>query len=496
MKTWKKILVMSFFLLQFGAVYGATENKVDINFNSQNYSVKTITVDGISVNYRAFEKIIYVGNPVDTEYQIMNFFVPEEYYQGKSINGYNISNAPIFLPNKVGGYMPAKPGSPGTGMGGKGASAEFFALSKGYIVASPGARGRSLQNTTGEYTGKAPAGIVDLKAAVRYLKYNDKIMPGDAEKIISNGTSAGGGLSALLGATGNNKDYEPYLEEIGAAKAKDDIFAVSAYCPITNLDNADMAYEWQFNGINEYKSLKITRDTDYQIQRTFVTGTMTEKQIALSQELKKLFPNYLNSLKLKDDKGNTLTLDQNGKGTFYSYIKNLIISSAQKALDEGKDLSSHSFLSIKDKKVIDIDFESYLKYMGRLKTTAAFDSDTLSTGENDLFGTKVLAAQHFTEFGKNSSTVNGTMANKNIVKIMNPMNYLDSKDSTISKYWRIRHGAKDSDTSLAISGILSAKLNNAGYSVDYFLPWDVPHSGDYDLEELFAWADKIVKNSK
>lgn len=493
MKSWKKILIMSSLVLQFGTIYGATENKVDISFSNQKYSVKTVTVDGITVKYRAFEKIVYVGNPVDTEYQIMNFFVPEEYYEGKIINGYSMTNAPIFLPNKVGGYMPGKPGEPGTGMGGKGANAELVALTKGYIVASPGARGRTLQNSLGENTGKAPAAIVDLKAAVRYLRFNDKIMPGDAEKIISNGTSAGGGLSTLLGATGNNKDYEPYLEEIGAAKTRDDIFAVSAYCPITNLDNSDMAYEWQFSGINEYKSLKITKDTDFQMKRTFITGVMTDKQITQSEELKKLFPNYLNSLKLKDDKGNLLTLDQNGKGNFYNYMKNLVISSAQKAVNEGKDLSMHSFIVIKDKKVIDIDFDAYIKYMGRLKTTAAFDNEALSTGENDLFGTKSVAAKHFTEFGKNSSTVSGTMAEKNVVKMMNPMNYLDSSGTTVSKNWRIRHGAKDSDTSLAISGILSAKLKNSGYNVDYFLPWDVPHSGDYDLEELFAWTDSIVK---
>ena len=65
------------------------------------------------------------------------------------------------------------------------------ALAHGYIVASPGARGRTIGN------GKAPSAIVDLKAAVRYLKYNDKRMPGDANKIISNWTSAGGALSTL-----------------------------------------------------------------------------------------------------------------------------------------------------------------------------------------------------------------------------------------------------------------------------------------------------------
>ncbi len=143
-------------------------------------------------------------------------------------------------------------GAPG-GMGGKQQSAVLVALSKGYIVASAGARGRTTSDKNGTFTGKAPAVIVDLKAAVRYLKFNDQVMPGDANKIISNGTSAGGALSVLLGATGNNPDYEPYLKALGAADATDNIFAVSAYCPITNLDNADKAYEWQFDGIYIYK---------------------------------------------------------------------------------------------------------------------------------------------------------------------------------------------------------------------------------------------------
>ena len=53
-----------------------------------------------------------------------------------------------------------------------------------------------------------------MKAAVRYLRYNDNKMPGRADRIISNGTSAGGAVSALLGATGNNKDYEPYWRKL------------------------------------------------------------------------------------------------------------------------------------------------------------------------------------------------------------------------------------------------------------------------------------------
>lgn len=94
-------------------------------------------------------------------------------------------------------------------------------------------------------------------------------------------------MSSLLGATGDSKDYETYLREIGAADASTSIFAVSAYCPITNLENADMAYEWFFDGVYSYKG------------RTS-SGTMTDMQIALSKELAPNFVPYFNSLGLKD----------------------------------------------------------------------------------------------------------------------------------------------------------------------------------------------------
>ena len=110
--------------------------------------------------------------------------------------------------------MPGKADKVGVGRDGK-ANSLSYALSKGYVVAAPGARGRTLKDKNGAYTGKAPAAIVDLKAAVRYLYFNDDVMPGDANKIISNGTSAGGALSALLGASGNSQDYLPYLTELG-----------------------------------------------------------------------------------------------------------------------------------------------------------------------------------------------------------------------------------------------------------------------------------------
>ena len=62
-----------------------------------------------------------------------------------------------------------------------------------------------------------------------------------------------------------------------------------------------------------------------------------------------------------------------------------------------------------------------------------------------------------------------------------------------TKNWRIRHGAFDRDTLIAIPVILATMLKNKGYEVDFSLPWGLPHSGDHDLEELFAWIDKLAK---
>ena len=47
-----------------------------------------------------------------------------------------------------------------------------LALAAGYVVVSPGCRGRDNKAADGTYYGKAPAAIVDLKAAVRYIRHN------------------------------------------------------------------------------------------------------------------------------------------------------------------------------------------------------------------------------------------------------------------------------------------------------------------------------------
>ena len=187
--------------------------------------------------------------------------------------------------------MPGELGTPGeNSWGPQGVPNTIFrALQHGYVVVAPAIRGRIQQDGQGRYTGKAPACIVDYKAAVRYLRHFAEEIPGDTEKIITNGTSAGGALSSLMGATGNHPDYEPYLEAIGAARERDDIFMASCYCPIINLENADAAYEWQFAGVNDYRRMHMQMDEGGRPEFVPKDGQMSELQIRVSGELAKLF---------------------------------------------------------------------------------------------------------------------------------------------------------------------------------------------------------------
>lgn len=489
----------------------------NLTFNPDKYEVKTCELDGQVIRYRAFEGIDYCENPVDP-IQKLNIFVPEDFYGKGEINGYTLQTVPIFMPNSVGGYMAGQPSTPGKNFLGI-INAEFKALKHGYVVVCPGIRGRNSGMETKEFfvggkaennettgnklVGRAPALIVDMKAAIRYLRHNKDRIPGDVEKIITSGTSAGGALSALTGATGNSKDYEPYLKSIGAADERDDIFAANCYCPIHNLENADAAYEWLFNKEHVAHMMKF-ENIDGKVKMIPVEADMTEDEIKVSDELKSIFPQYLNSLQLKDDAGNQLTLDVNGNGNFKDYVLSFVAKSAEKEWKDHESLKRHpalcvrgsevekqDCLTIEDGKVTAIDFDKFVATITRMKNAPAFDALDLNSPENEEFGTEEIFAKHFTEYSAKNSLVKGEMADEQTIKMLNPTKYVGCQGT--AKHWRIRHGAFDRDTSLAIPVILATMLKNNGYDVDFFLPWGLPHSGDYDLPELFAWIDKLAK---
>ena len=485
-----------------------TSAKISLAFDVKNYESMSTTVDNKEIKYRAFEYIPYVANPIDIDQQYMNIYVPEEYFNNGTVNGYNTQTAPIFMPNAVGGYMPSQAMTPKVENGKP--NSVLYALSRGYVVASPATRGRTNKASDGNFIGKAPAVIVDLQAATAYLHANDSTMPGNANRIITNGTSAGGAVSLLQGATGNNSDFQPYLQALGAATAATNVYAVSAYAPITNLDAADMAYEWSYKGITSFNKVTMGQGELPQAnvggntappQRTTQRVNLNADDVAYSNLLSEHFPEYVNNLQLHDSMGRVLKLDKNGNGTFKNYVKAFIIDAANKAQAKGTDLSKHTYF-VRDNKtgaIKDINWEAYNQFISRSKAPGAFDSRSNDSGENSLFGTSATDNNHFTiTAALHDTTPNQDVyvENAKIVTMMNPMNYLGSPAATNARYYRIRYGTADSNTSVAIPLIVGTRAQNLGYNVDMATPFGVDHSGDYDLDELFNWMDNIVKNGR
>ena len=483
-------------------------SKISLAFDVKNYESMSTTVDNKEIKYRAFEYIPYVANPIDIDQQYMNIYVPEEYFNNGTVNGYNTQTAPIFMPNAVGGYMPSQAMTPKVENGKP--NSVVYALSRGYVVASPATRGRTNKASDGNFIGKAPAVIVDLQAATAYLHANDSTMPGNANRIITNGTSAGGAVSLLQGAAGNSSDFQPYLQALGAATAATNVYAVSAYSPITNLDAADMAYEWSYNGITSFNKVSMGQGELPQAnvagnsappQRTMQRVNLNADDVGYSNLLKEHFPEYVNNLQLHDSVGRVLKLDKNGNGTFKNYVKEFIIAAANKAQAKGTDLSKHTYL-VRDNKtgtIKDINWEAYNRFVSRSKAPGAFDSRSNDSGENNLFGTSTTDNNHFTITAALHDTTSNPEAyvqNAKVVTMMNPMNYLGSPAATNAQFYRIRYGTADSNTSVAIPLIVGTRAQNLGYKVDMATPFNVDHSGDYDLDELFNWMDNIVKNGR
>ncbi|WP_334314327.1 subtype B tannase [Streptomyces gilvifuscus] len=487
-------------------------------FDPDAYEKLTTTVtdtdgDEHSVTYHFWKAITYVAKPVDATYQSLVVSAPVE-IDGKAVDP---SDAPILLANSVGGYMPSSVadatgvgaggmsggGAPGGGApsgsaspsasapgangntnatGGATASNQLLALAAGYVVVEPGARGRTLKNSAGEYYGTAPAAIVDLKAAVRYVRSNRGRIPGDVDRIVSAGTSAGGALSALLGASGDSPIYDRYLKELGAADASDAIFATGAWCPITDLEHADGAYEWNW-GANATQS----------------TGKVVDQSV--SKELSAQFAEYQASLKLRGlNRFGALTARNYDEYLLRQYLQPSATAYLAGLSDSEREtyLAKNTFITWSAGKAT-FTWDDYLTHVGaRKKTAPAFDAFDLSAGENNEFGAGTTENRHFTAYGAKNDTTG--LSTKRVaadipekLHLMNPMYHLvDKVNGRRSKHWWIRLGTNDTDTSHVVSANLAAAAAGLGDDVNHLYYWDQGHGANTDPGDFITWIAKVT----
>ncbi|WP_018533808.1 MULTISPECIES: subtype B tannase [unclassified Streptomyces] len=485
-------------------------------FDKDAYTELTTTVttgDGDKeVKYHFWKAITYVANPVDETYQSLNVSVPVE-IDGTPVDA---SDAPILFANSVGGYMPSSVadadgiggggmpggggGMPGGGVspsasapgaddntnatGGALSSNQLLAVAAGYVVVEPGARGRTLTDSDGTYYGTAPAVIVDLKAAVRYVRANKGRIPGNTDRIVSAGTSAGGAVSALLGASGDSKLYASYLKDLGAADASDAIFATGAWCPITDLEHADGAYEWNWGG-NKLNS-----------------GARVDQSV--SKDLTSQFVEYQARLKLRGLGGfgalnarnyDDYLLKQYLRPSATTYLKGL--SDA----DREAYLADNAFITWKNDRAT-FTWEDYLTHVGaRKKDAPAFDPFDLSSGENNEFGAGTTESRHFTAYGAKNDTTG--LDSKRVASdipgkldLMNPMYHLGKKNPGRSRHWWIRLGTNDTDTSHVVSANLAASASGLGDDVNHLYYWDQGHGANTDPADFIAWIAEVTGHKK
>lgn len=260
----------------------------------------------------------YCETPADAGYETMGFFVPGAYFtatdngdgtytcavdKSGTVAGYTAATAPFIIPVNTPGYAAMSAPTDYSSSCGYGSVSDF--TDAGFILTFAGARGRD---------AGAPGGVTDFKAAIRYTRYNADLLSGDPNRYFSLGMSGGGAQSALLGTTGDSELYTPYLTAIGAVQGVSDaVLGSMCWCPITNLDVADAAYEWNMGAAR---------------------SGLDDAAQALSDGLASAFARYINDLKLTDSAGSVLGLEESAEGiyqagSYYDYIKSVIETSLE-----------------------------------------------------------------------------------------------------------------------------------------------------------------------
>lgn len=470
-----------------GADAGAYDSQ--LAFDKTKYTTITVTLDGVSTPVRWYREVCYVGKPMklaptqqagavdnqDCGFQNLNIFV-REVDAAKQDNAIllNVNNSGWFASYQGGkggwngttpitsaNYTGADIVNGGTYVSTSDTNKVGAALARGFVYINMASRSRGAVAPAGVYDdgiyqGKSPAAIVDAKAAVRYLRLNDSLMPGNANRIVVNGTSGGGAQSTQLGATGDSADYLPYLKAAGAAgidtngrsSISDSVFAISAYCPIQDMGSADLAYEWMFNALDTRKLVSADQKAGLIVDANGneLVRASNPDPIGSATLLNK-FVAYQASLGLKNDAGAALTtsnmmaaLETEFKKAASTYVKsgksivayNAFGSAAANGVAGGSGTLyyKNDFIDVDASGTVNsFNLSNYLKFVAkqaRLKAVPSFDqigqtpalaatptADTTkagatiygnySGGESNLFGTAAQVYSNFTEYAWNNN---------------------------------------------------------------------------------------------
>ena len=422
-------------------------------------------------------------------------------------------------------------------------------LSRRYVLISYGCRSRiDKPGDDGLYKGHSPATVTDTKAVIRYLRNNGELIPaGDLDRIIITGTSGGGALSTLIAASGDSSDFLPFLYENGAAGVEksgdtyvstlsDAVFAVIAYCPITDLPNADAAYEWTYADTRlALQDIDFNTKADGKpiVNYTTDAGTVNED---VSSCLRSLYADYVDNLSLKNDDGSDLT-SENLRDAIIDLMQAEIEESLQEigkeqmeadidsaSKNEKDGAGAKDWLVFNEDGSYTYDLEKHLNWVAsntKLKVVCAFSNKGLpwaATNEDSLFGSSAYEYSAFEPYSWDNDCIEGNGCGKDDtglswdafmeteegadlalqMRMSNTVEYLNDRGGddagTKAPYWYVRYGMNDRDSSFALETILRTSMANCEDIKDmsFEFAWLRPHAGDYDVTEAYSWLDTVL----
>ena len=465
-----------------------------------------------------YQGVYMNANITNLSNQTMAIYVPAAYLTTDSegdvtgidhsaiVGKYTADTAPIVYQNECGGWKSSSPRSCDTSY-----------IEQGMIYVTAGARSRDAFSADGStITGKAPTQVVDLKSGVIALRANTEVIPGDKDRIISIGTSGGGQMSSILGASGNMEEYYEYLYEAGAigvtknpdgsivSAIPDNVYAAQLYCPIADIEDADLAYAWWW--------------VDLADDGGIYGGIFTDFDRCLQELEAEAFIPYLNSLNLRDAEGNPLTLTGLRSGSYYTAIL-VNISDALNAMVKAGEIDpaaeypdSEDWLTQNaDGSWSVTDMRGFMIGTGlvnnRNKAIPGFDPLDKSA-ENDAFGEPEQGATHFSRSvaqilsdhyealsaldGFNAAYVDayiaealtgdGADAIARQADLMNATEILLGYDGLRAvdpaQYWRDRSGTADQHTSFSVGYNICLAAEMLSCHADYHLVWNMGHGSN------------------
>ena len=472
-----------------------------------------------TITYCVYKNVVYAAKPDNYTYESMNIFVPTA-VDGTSVT-VSSSSTPILLDNCIGGYM----GCSVYGSASASSTNAGYFLANGYVVVEVGARGRNVADSSGVY-GAAPAGIVDLKAAVRFMRYNSSSFPGDVDLIFSSGGSAGGAMSSLLGASGNSSLYNSYLATIGAAYADDNVYAVIAYSPITNLDHADMAYEEEYGSFlssGSCATISNTLASDFESYQTDL-GLSGSYHTTAHSTSSYPYGSGTTSGTLTGSNIKAYILDVYMIPSLELYLGSLS-STARTSYLSSNSWITYTAATSSAAASASFSFSDYVTsgIGARAKAVPAFDSfygyssalsceNTSETAEINEFGdgSSSSAYAHFTDFSSEATGGSAISTSQQTrVNMMNPMYFittnisnLSSSASTISdvpKFWYIRDGSIATDTSAyvildlatGVETLMGTYYSSSTWNVNAWENWGQGHNQNADPWDMITWVKSV-----